>query len=75
MQTLHSLLTGRVVALDGKNAWHAHDRSQGRLALHTVRIYTCESRPVLEQTVVAAPSNEFTVLSEVLALVDRRLYL
>ena len=39
VQTLHGLLTGPVVALDGKTARRSHDRSHDRSALHTVSAY------------------------------------
>ena len=44
VQTLHGLLTGQVVALDGKTARRSHNRSHDRSALHTVSAYICESR-------------------------------
>ena len=68
VQTLHGLLTGQAVALDGKTARRAHGRSHGRSSLHTVSAYACESRLVLAQTAVNAKSNEMPVLPEVLDL-------
>ena len=68
VQSLHGLLTGQGVALDGKTARRSHDRSHGRSALHTVSAYAGESRLVLAQTAVAVQSNELTALPEVLDL-------
>ena len=70
VQTLHGLLTGQVVALDGKTARRSHDLSHERSALHTVSAYVCESRLVLAQTAVDAQSNEIPALPEVLALLN-----
>ena len=47
VQSLHGLLTGQEVVLDGKTARRSHDRSHGRSALHTVSAYAGESRLVL----------------------------
>ena len=68
VQTLHGLLTGPVVALDGKTARRSHDRSHERSALPTVSAYACESRLMLAQTAVDVQSNEIPALPEVLAL-------
>ncbi|MCY3659214.1 MAG: ISAs1 family transposase [Caldilineaceae bacterium] len=52
----------------GRQDRSARDRSRDRSVLHTVSADTGESRLVLAQTAVAVYPNEFTALSEVLAL-------
>ncbi len=59
---------GQVVALDGKTLRRAHDRANGKAALHMVSAWACGSGLVLGQLAVADKSNAITALPALLRL-------
>jgi predicted transposase YbfD/YdcC len=51
-----------IIAIDGKTSRRSHDRSKGRLPLHTVSAWATRQRLVLGQEAVAEKSNEITAI-------------
>jgi predicted transposase YbfD/YdcC len=58
------------VAIDGKSLRGAHDRRNGRAALHLVSAWATEAHLVLGQEAVADKSNEITAIPRLLELLD-----
>ena len=61
---------GQVVALDGKTLRRAHDRTNGKAALHMVSAWASGSGLVLGQLAVEDKSNESTAIPALLRLLD-----
>lgn len=61
---------GQVVALDGKTLRRAHDRANGKAALHLVSAWACGSGLVLGQLAVEDKSNEIGAIPALLRLLD-----
>jgi predicted transposase YbfD/YdcC len=61
---------GQVVALDGKTLRRAHDRSNGKAALHMVSAWAGDSGLVLGQLAVGDKSNEIVAIPALLRLLD-----
>ncbi len=61
---------GQVVALDGKTLRGAHDRANGKAALHLVRAWAAGSGLVLGQVAVDGKSNEISAIPALLRLLD-----
>ena len=61
---------GQVVALDGKTLRRAHDRTDGKAALHLVSAWASGSALVLGQLAVDDKSNEITAIPALLRLLE-----
>jgi predicted transposase YbfD/YdcC len=72
IETVFSLTTGQVVAIDGKTARRSHDRNIGKDAIHIVSAWASENGIVLGQRKVDDKSNEITAIPELLRLLDVR---
>jgi predicted transposase YbfD/YdcC len=70
VSTISDLLQGQVVAIDGKCLRRSHDGQRGQQALTVVSAWATENHLVLGQREVDSKSNEITVLSPLLKLLD-----
>ncbi len=61
---------GQVVALDGKTLRRAHDRANGKAALHLVSAWASGSGLVLGQLAVEGKSNELVAIPALLRLLN-----
>jgi predicted transposase YbfD/YdcC len=65
-QTSGRVVSGQVVALDGKTLRRSHDRTNGTAAIHLVSAWATQNRLVLGQVKVDDTSNEITALPELI---------
>ncbi|GDX40315.1 ISAs1 family transposase [Armatimonadota bacterium] len=72
VETLHTLLPGEVIALDGKTLRHSFDKASERNPLHMVSAYATQSGLVIGQIAVEEKSNEITAVPALLSLLDIR---
>jgi predicted transposase YbfD/YdcC len=70
VQAVSQVLTGQVVAVDGKTLRRSHDRAIGRQALQLVSVWATENRLVLGQRQVDGKSNEITAVPLLLEALD-----
>jgi predicted transposase YbfD/YdcC len=66
--TLHDVIPGEIIAIDGKTLRRSHDRAKGLAALHLVSAWATANRVVLGQVATDAKSNEITAIPQLLAL-------
>jgi predicted transposase YbfD/YdcC len=66
VQGISTLVSGEVIAIDGKTARRSHDRQRGKAAIHMVSAWASENRLVLGQKKVDDKSNEITAIPELL---------
>lgn len=71
-QSLHTLTSGQVVALDGKSLRRSFDLASDQKALHLVSAWANENRLVLAQARVGSKSNEITAVPQLLKQLDIR---
>ena len=73
IESLHSELGLKLVAVDGKTLRRSHDRQDRqtmKAALHTVCAWSVENHLVLGQQACEAKSNEITAIPELLQLLE-----
>lgn len=70
ISSLSGLITGEVVAIDGKRICGSGDKGAQKAALHVVSAYAAGNRICLGQRAVDDKSNEITAIPELLNLVD-----
>jgi predicted transposase YbfD/YdcC len=66
VQDVSTLVTGEVIAIDGKTARRSYDRQGGKAAIHMVSAWASDNRLVLGQKKVDDKSNEITAIPELL---------
>jgi predicted transposase YbfD/YdcC len=66
VQDVSTLVTGEVIAIDGKTARRSYDRQGGKAAIHMVSAWASDNRLVLGQKKVNDKSNEITAIPELL---------
>ena len=67
-QAVADLLTGEVVAIDGKTVRRSHDRSAGRRAIQLVSAWASANTLTLGQVKTEEKSNEITEITEITAI-------
>lgn len=70
VESIFTLTSGQVVAIDGKTARRSHDKTIGKDAIHMVSAWASENGIVLGQRKVDDKSNEITAIPELLRLLD-----
>lgn len=65
-------LDGSHLAIDGKTSRRSHDRTNGRLPIHTLSAWMVEAGVVIGQVQTDQKSNEITAIPHLLALLDLR---
>jgi predicted transposase YbfD/YdcC len=65
---LSQVVSGMLVAIDGKTIRGSHDTALGRSALHMVSAWASANRIVLAQQAVNSKSNEITAIPELLEM-------
>ena len=66
VQQVHEIVSGEVIAIDGKQLRRSHDRASGKGALYMVSAWAARSRVVLGQWAVDRKSNEITAIPKLL---------
>ena len=66
--SIHDVIPGEIIAIDGKTLRRSHDRAKGLAALHLVSVWATANRVVLGQVATDATSNEITAIPQWLAL-------
>lgn len=66
VRAVRPALPAQVIAVDGTSGRRAHDRHQGKAAIHLVRAWAADARLVLAQVKVADKAHEITAIPEVL---------
>lgn len=64
------VVTGQIVAFDGKRVRRSYDRRSGKEAIHRVSAWAATNRLVLGQVKTEEKSNEITAIPELLRLLD-----
>jgi len=70
VQAVCGVLSGQVVAVDGKTVRRSHNRTIGKDAIHMVSAWATQSQLVLAQTKVDDKSNEITAIPALLELLE-----
>jgi len=70
IQTVATLTSGEVVAIDGKCLRRSHDRSSGKAAIHMVSAWASRNRVTIGQVKTDEKSNEITAIPELLSLLE-----
>lgn len=70
IQTVATLTSGEVVAIDGKCLRRSHDRSSGKAAIHMVSAWASRNRVSIGQVKTDEKSNEITAIPELLRLLE-----
>ena len=68
VESIHTLKTGEIIAIDGKTLRRSFDKKSGKRAIHMVSAWACESGLVLGQIKTKEKSNEITAIPELLDL-------
>ncbi|WP_200336197.1 ISAs1 family transposase [Thiocystis violacea] len=68
VEAIRVVISGEIIAIDGKTLRRSHDRGKGLAALHLVSAWATANRVVLGQVATEAKSNEITAIPQVLAL-------
>ena len=66
--SIHDVIPGEIIAIDGKTLRRSHDRAKGLAALHLVSAWATANRVVLGQVATDAKSNEIAAIPQWLAL-------
>lgn len=66
VKSVSQLTQGQVIAIDGKTLRRAHDRANGKSAIHMVSAWASANHLILGQTKVDNKSNEITAIPELL---------
>jgi predicted transposase YbfD/YdcC len=72
MQAVAEVVTGQVVAIDGKTLRRSYDRRSAKAAIHMVSAWATQNRVVLGQLKTEEKSNEITAIPELLKVLDVR---
>lgn len=72
VESIFTLTSGQVIAIDGKTARRSHDKAIGKDAIHMVSAWASENGIVLGQRKVDDKSNEITAIPQLLRLLDVR---
>lgn len=64
--SVHEILKGQIIALDGKSLRRSHDHFLGKAAIHMVSAWATAQRVVLGQRKIDDKSNEISALPELL---------
>ena len=70
--TLRSAVAGELIAVDGKQLRHSHDRVEGKTAIHLVSAWASENQLVLGQSKIDEKTNEISAIPELLACLHLR---
>ncbi len=70
MQAMAELVSGEVIAIDGKTARRSHDHRVGKRALHMVSAWATANHLVLGQEKTEDHSNEITAIPKLLKALD-----
>ncbi|MBT7070123.1 MAG: ISAs1 family transposase [Anaerolineae bacterium] len=70
IQTVATLTSGEVVAIDGKCLRRSHDRSSGKAAIHMVNAWASRNRVTIGQVKTDEKSNEITAIPELLSILE-----
>lgn len=70
MQAVAEVVTGQVVAIDGKTLRRSYDRRSAKAAIHMVSAWATQNRVVLGQLKTEEKSNEITAIPELLKVLD-----
>ena len=70
MQAVAEVVTGQVVAIDGKTLRRSYDRRSAKAAIHMVSAWATQNRVVLGQLKTEEKSNEITAIPELLQVLD-----
>ena len=68
--SLHEVIVGQVVPIDGKTMRQSFDKATGKSALHMVSAWAATNRISLGQVAVAEKSNEITAIPKLLDLLE-----
>jgi len=70
IQTVATLTSGEVVAIDGKCLRRSHDRSSGKAAIHMVNAWASRNRVTIGQFKTDEKSNEITAIPKLLSMLE-----
>jgi predicted transposase YbfD/YdcC len=70
IQTVATLTSGEVVAIDGKCLRRSHDRSSGKTAIHMVNAWASRNRVTIGQVKTDEKSNEITAIPQLLSILE-----
>lgn len=70
IESLHTNLEFKHVAIDGKTLRRSHDRNTMKSALHTVCAWSVANHLILGQQAISNKSNEITAIPELLQLLE-----
>jgi hypothetical protein len=70
IQAVAEVVTGQVVAIDGKTLRRSYNRRSAKAAIHMVSAWATQNRVVLGQLQTEEKSNEITAIPELLKVLD-----
>lgn len=70
IETVASLTSGEVVAIDGKTLRRSHDRSSNKSAIHMVNAWASRNRMTIGHRKTDEKSNEITAIPELLKILE-----
>ncbi len=70
IQTVATLTSGEVVAIDGKCLRRSHDRSSNKAAIHMVNAWASRNRVTIGQFKTDEKSNEITAIPQLLSILE-----
>ena len=70
IQSIQTIMSGQVVAIDGKTLRRSHDMASGTKAIHMVSAWASKNRMVLGQIKTEEKSNEITAIPLLLKMLD-----
>lgn len=70
IKSINKIISGEVIALDGKSLRHSYDKEADKNAIHMISAWATENRLVLGQVKVDEKSNEITAIPELLKLLE-----
>src|SRR5512133_2680036 len=70
VQAVNRIISGQVIAIDGKELRHSFDTFLGKKAIHLVSAWANENRLILAQRKVDSKTNEITAIPELLEALE-----
>jgi predicted transposase YbfD/YdcC len=70
VQAVNQVMSGQVIAIDGKELRHSFDNFLGKKAIHMVSAWANENRLILAQRKVDSKTNEITAIPELLEVLQ-----